>query len=117
MTIEEEMPRLPNLKYIGLALAQFVYLLHKGSFVKKDTDWIYAPRFVAFGFPKRGEKISMHIDIDYPIDIDEKDLRVLPLYAGHHYPRCLITELRQLACAVRYIEAAHRRNAFRNRRS
>ena len=117
MTIEEEILRLPNLKTIGLALVQFIYSLHKGTFVKKNTDWIYNPKFVAFGFPKRGEKISVHIDIDYPADIDERDLRILPLHAGHYYPRCLITDPGQLACAARYIEAAYRRNAFRNRRS
>jgi len=97
MTIEEEILRLPNLKNIGLALVQFVYSLHKGTFVKKNTDWIYNPKFVAFGFPRRGEIKSMHIDVDYPADIDERDLRVLPLYSGHYYPRCLITESRQLA--------------------
>ncbi|HZF01207.1 MAG TPA: hypothetical protein VE344_04855 [Methylomirabilota bacterium] len=117
MTIEEEMFRLPNLKHIGIALVQFVYSLHKETFVKTTTDWIYNPKFVAFGFPKRSETISLHIDVDYPTDIDEKDLRILPLYAGHHYPKCLITEPRQLACATRYVEAAYRRNAFRKRRS
>jgi hypothetical protein len=110
--LEKRFLRLPNLKHIGMALLQFVHALDgKGNFVKKDTDWVFEPRkFVAFGFPKRGEKIRMHVDVDIPIDINEKDRGILELYSGHHYPVCEIKNARQLACAVRYIEGAFRKH-------
>ena len=109
--LEQRFLRLPNLQHVGLALFQFVRSLHpNGTFVKKETDWVFEPNFVAFGFPKRGEKIRMHVDLDIPIDLDEKDRAVLQLFDGRwHYPVCEIKNARELACAVRYIEGAFRK--------
>lgn len=111
MTIEDEMLRLPTLKYIGLALVQFAYSLQKGTFVKKQTDWVFDPSsFVAFGFPKRGgEQIRMQFRQFNPSFLNEKDEQMLKLYDGrfHHY-KCFITETRQLACAAKYLELSHK---------
>src|SRR5438132_7444370 len=110
MTIEDEMLKLPTLKYVGLALVQFVYSLEKGQFVKKTTDWVFEPSdFVAFGFPKRSpEQIRLQFRQPNPIYLDEQDEKLLRLFDGrfHHY-KCLITRPRQLACAARYIELAY----------
>ncbi len=38
MKIEDEMPRLPTLKHVGLALVEFVYSLERGTFAQKTTD-------------------------------------------------------------------------------
>ena len=110
MTIEDKMLRLPTLKYVGLALVQFVHSLQKGEFVQKETEWVFEPsRFVAFGFPKRGgEQIRMQFRQFLPPYINDKDERILKLYDGrfHHF-KCLITEPRQLACAAKYLELSH----------
>lgn len=115
MTIESEMLHLPHLKHVGLALVEFVYSLQGGNFKKKTAEWVYSSNFVAFTIRyKRTEKIHLHIST-YPTEIEDR--QILPLYAGHwlHYMRCEITLARQLACAVRYIEASHaawHRNIF-----
>jgi hypothetical protein len=105
MTIEEEMSRLPKLKHVGIALVQFVYSLQNGTFAKK-TEWIYSSNFVAFGIPKRVEKIHLILK-EYPKEIVDPNL--LPLFAGRwNFVRGEITSPRQLECAARYIAACHR---------
>lgn len=106
--LEKQFLRLPNLGHVGMALAQFIHALdNEGSFVKKDTDWIFEPsKFVAFGFPKRGgEQIRMQFRQFYPHYRDKNDEQILKLYDGrfHHF-KCLITEPRQLACAAKFLE-------------
>lgn len=109
--IEQDLLRLPDsLKYVGMALLQYVYSFTPPEFTKGKTDWVrkVPMNFVAFGFPKAGNKISMHLDVEYS-DLDEKDLARLPLKAGHHYSKCEITAPIQLGSAVRYIEIAYRK--------
>jgi hypothetical protein len=110
MQIEDAMAKLPTLNHVGFALLQFVYTLEKGRFVSKDTDWVYAPKhFVAFGFPrKKPEQIRLLFRPPLPHYINANDEKLLPLYDGrwNHY-KCLITSPRELACAVRFIEAAY----------
>lgn len=105
MSIEEEMQRLPKLNHMGIALVQFVYSLQNGVF-KKKTEWVYSPNFVAFGIPKRVEKIYLILK-ERPKEVEDRNL--LPLYSGRWgYFRGVITSPRQLECAARYIAACHR---------
>lgn len=111
MNIQEEMLKLAKLKHIGLALVDFVYSLENGVFVQKQTDWVYTPNhFVAFGFPKKPpEQIRLQFRQFIPNLREEKDVQLLPLFAGrHNHCKCLITTPRQLACAAKYIELAFR---------
>jgi hypothetical protein len=106
MKIEDEMLLLPKLKHVGIALAQFAYSLHPGTF-KKRTEWIYSQNFVGFAIQyKRSEKIVLSLK-HCPSHIADEQL--LPLYVGRwpSYMRCGITTPRQLACAARYIEICY----------
>jgi hypothetical protein len=103
--LEQSFLKLPNLKYVGMALLQFVYELQCGKTIFKiEAQEIFQSNFIAFSFPKDREAIRMYLDIKTVSKIEKGDLRFLPISNDSYSPFCEITKATQLACAVRYIE-------------
>jgi len=109
-TIEQELEqaflKLPTLKYVGIALLQFVCGISTNMSVQKDVSGVFHLRFVSFSFPEDEERIRMHVNVEIK-NINAMDMRWLPLQADQGFPVCEIKRANQLGQAVRYIQLAH----------
>jgi hypothetical protein len=108
-TIEEELEQeflgLPTLKYVGMALLQFICGISKTS-VHKNASEFFDFGFVCFSFPTGEERITMHVNVEIK-DVDAMDMRWLPLQADEGFPVCEIRRAGQLGQAVKYIRLAY----------
>jgi hypothetical protein len=105
--LEQSFLKLPNLKYVGMALLQFVYELQGSKTIFKiETERIFQLNFVSFSFPKEKETIRMYLDIKTVAKIEKSDLRFLPVSKVNSAPFFEITNSRQLLCAAKYIQLA-----------
>jgi hypothetical protein len=108
-TIERELEQaflaLPTLKYVGMALLQFICGISKTS-AREDASGVFDLEFVCFSFPTGEERFEMHVNVEMK-DIDAMDMSWLPLQADKGHPVCEIRRASQLGQVARYIRLAY----------
>lgn len=107
MSLEEEIAKVPELGYVGLALVQFARSLAEGTeFQSHDRRWVARPHnFVTFEVHwQRASNIALSLRGNPSEFIQMPEL---PLRAGMAgYSECKVTSARQLHAACSYVARA-----------
>lgn len=117
MTIEDEMQRLGDLQYVGMALLQFAQSLGSGGFVITGAAWIYRPNnFV--GFEIRHRRVKKLNVLTRIVRVPDDVKQILRNWQGPlGYLRLEVDSPRKLGAACVYIEASWKKPTRRRRKN
>jgi hypothetical protein len=101
--LEKRVLQLPKLGHAGMALIEFALVLQSSDYVKRESEDVFRLHYVTFEFPEGKQAIRIHMPVEVIKVIDRRDLNILPLTRGKAF--CDMRTVRQLAPAIRYVEA------------